>query len=289
MRACTKGLRVDKKVVLITGCSSGIGKALSIAFHNNGYRVVATARRLDSIDDLKSKGITVERLDVTHQDDIDRVVHTVLAREGRIDCLVNNAGFGLIAPLLDVPIEEMQRQFHTNVFGPVQMIRAVAPAMRKNNRGTIINIGSISGIVTTPFAGAYCASKAALNSLSDALRLELAPFGIHVVCIQPGGIESNFGNASGASVQRVMKPGSWYASIREFIDKRAQESQSNPMPADELAKKIVSIVAATNPPAIVRTGTRSFMLPFLKAVLPTAVLDSVFKKRFGLHKISSAA
>ena len=277
---------MDRKVVLITGCSSGIGKALSIAFHNNGNRVVATARRLDSIDDLKSKGIAVERLDVTRQDDVERVVHAVLEREGRIDCLVNNAGFGLIAPLLDVPPGEMLNQFQTNVFGPIQLIRAVAPAMRRNGGGTIINIGSISGIVSTPFAGAYCASKAALNSLSDALRLELAPFGIRVVCIQPGGIESNFGNASSTSVQRVMKPESWYASIREYVNMRAQESQSNPMPADDLAKKIVSIVASKNPPAIVRTGTKSFMLPFLKAILPTAMMDSVFIKRFGLHKIS---
>jgi short-subunit dehydrogenase len=202
---------------------------------------------------------------------------------------VNNAGFGLIAPLLDLPPDELENQFQTNVFGPVQLIRAVAPAMRKNGGGTIINIGSISGIVTTPFAGAYCASKAALNSLSDALRLELAPFGIRVVCIQPGGIESNFGNTSSAGVRRVMKPGSWHASIREFIDKRAQESQSNPMPADKLAKKIVSIVTSKNPPAIVRTGTRSFLLPFLKALLPTSVMDSILTKRFGLHKISSTA
>ena len=128
-----------------------------------------------------------------------------------------------------------------------------------------------------------------MNSISDALRLELAPFGIRVVCIQPGGIESNFGNASSTSVQRVMKPESWYASIREYVNMRAQESQSNPMPADDLAKKIVSIVASKNPPAIVRTGTKGFMLPFLKAILPTAMMDSVFIKRFGLHKISSTS
>ncbi len=280
---------MEKKIVLITGCSSGIGKALSIAFHEKGYRVIATARRLESIDDLKTKGVAVERLDVTSQDDIERVVRTVLERERRIDILVNNAGFGLIAPLLDVSLEELQNQFRTNVFGPVQLIRAVAPAMRENKSGTIVNIGSISGIVTTPFAGAYCASKAAMNSLSDALRLELAPFGIRVVCVQPGGIESNFGNSSSAGVQRVMKPESWYTSIREYIDKRAQESQSSPMPAEELAKKIVSIVASKNPPAIVRLGTRSFMLPFLKTALPTAVLDTMFRKRFGLHKISSIA
>jgi short-subunit dehydrogenase len=280
---------LEKKVVLITGCSSGIGKALSIAFHEKGYRVIATARNPASIDDLKSKGIAVERLDVTCQDDIERVAQVVLQREQRIDILVNNAGYGLIAPLMDIPSEELQNQFHVNVFGPLQLVRAVAPAMRANKSGTIINIGSISGIVTTPFAGAYCASKAAMNSVSDALRLELAPFGIHVMSVQPGGIVSSFGNSSSATVQRIMKTESWYSSIREYIDKRAQESQSNSMPTDELAKEIVSAVVSGNPPAIVRSGPRSFLLPFLKAALPTALLDRVFRKRYGLDKISSAA
>jgi NAD(P)-dependent dehydrogenase (short-subunit alcohol dehydrogenase family) len=280
---------LKQNVVLITGCSSGIGKALGIAFHEKGYRVIATARRLNAIADLRSKGIAVEQLDVTSQGDIDRVVTTVLEREQRIDILVNNAGFGLIAPLLDISSEEMQNQFRTNVFGPIQLIRAIAPAMRKNGGGTIVNIGSISGVVTTPFAGAYCASKAAINSLSDALRLELAPFGIRVVCIQPGGIRSNFGNSSSTGVQRIMKPDSWYSSIRDFIDKRAEESQSNPMPAEELAQRIISIVGTRNPPSIVRLGSKSFLLPFLKAVLPTHALDAIFRKRFGLHKISSSA
>ena len=278
---------MGQQVVLITGCSSGIGKALSIVFHEKGFRVIATARRLDSIGDLKSRGIVVDRLDVTSQNDIERVVRTVLEREQRIDILVNNAGFGLIAPLLDISIEEMRNQFFTNVFGPFQLMRAVASAMRENGGGTIINIGSISGIVTTPFAGAYCASKAAMNVLSDALRLELEPFGIRVVCVQPGGVASNFGNSSSAGVKRIMKPDSWYASIKDFVDKRAQESQSHPMPAEELAQRIVSIVASRNPPAIVRLGSNSFLLPFLRAVLPTKVLDAVFRKRFGLHKLSS--
>lgn len=277
---------MERKVVLVTGCSSGIGKGLSIAFHEKGHRVVATARRLDAIADLKSKGITIERLDVTNHDDIGRVVQGVLDREQRIDILVNNAGFGLIAPLLDVSFEELQSQFHTNVFGPVELIHAVAPAMRKNNGGTIINIGSISGIVTTPFAGAYCASKAAMNSVSDALRLELAPFGIRVVCVQPGGIESNFGNSSSAGVQKLVKPESWYSSVRECIDKRALESQSRPMPAEKLARKIVSIAASKNPPAIVRLGSRSFILPLLKTALPTVALDEIFRNRFGLRTLS---
>ena len=136
---------MEQRVVLITGCSSGIGRALCIAFHEKGHRVIATARRLDSIDDLKSKGIAVERLDVTSQADIEQVAQTVLRREQRIDILVNNAGFGLIAPLLDVSLEELQNQFHTNVFGPVQLIRAVVPTMRKNKGAQSSTSGAFRG------------------------------------------------------------------------------------------------------------------------------------------------
>jgi len=121
---------LTQSVVLITGCSSGIGKALSIAFHTKGYRVVATARHPETIADLKSMGMAVDRLDVTNYEDIQRVVRTIIEREGRIDILVNNAGFGLIAPMMDVSPEELLNQFQTNVFGPLLLVQAVAPSMR---------------------------------------------------------------------------------------------------------------------------------------------------------------
>jgi NAD(P)-dependent dehydrogenase (short-subunit alcohol dehydrogenase family) len=277
---------LTQSVVLTTGCSSGIGKALSIAFHTKGYRVVATARHPETIADLKSMGMAVDRLDVTNHEDIQRVVRTTIEREGRIDILVNNAGFGLIAPMMDVSPEELLNQFQTNVFGPLLLIQAVAPSMRAKNSGMIINIGSISGIVATPFAGSYCASKAAVHMLSDALRVELAPFGIRVVCVQPGGIKSNFGNASNAGVQRIISPGSWYTSIKQHIEARAQESQSSPLSAEKLARTIVAVSEAKHPPEFVRIGSRSFTLPLLKSTLPTFVLDSIFGTRFGLRLLS---
>jgi NAD(P)-dependent dehydrogenase (short-subunit alcohol dehydrogenase family) len=270
------------KTVLITGCSSGIGRALCEEFHARGHRVVATARRIETLDALKSRGMGVEELDVTEDRQVSQVIAEVLHREGRIDILVNNAGYGLMGPMLDLPDSEVLMQFQTNEFGPLGLIRAVAPSMRARGGGLIVNIGSISGIVTTPFAGAYCASKASVHSISEALRMELAPFGIRVVTVQPGGIRSNFGNASLTAAQRAMRTESWYASIRKSIDKRAMESQSNATPAHQFARRLVDIVVSKRVPPVVRLGSKSFSLPFLKKALPTVILDSIFRKRYGL-------
>lgn len=160
-------------VVLITDCSSGIGKALCQALHRRGCRVVATARRLEGIDDLKAHTVMTLLLDVTDSAGIQQVIKAVLDQEGRIDLLVNNAGFGQFGPLMDLSPAQLQAQFQTNVLAPLDLVQQVAPVMKQQRSGIIVNIGSISGVVTTPFAGAYCASKAALHSLSEALRMEL--------------------------------------------------------------------------------------------------------------------
>jgi len=274
-----------RKVVLITGCSSGIGRALSEEFHRRGHRVVATARRLESLDDLKAKGITTEQLDVTNLEDASRVVAKVLAAENRIDVLVNNAGYGLFGPMLDITEEELCKQFRTNVVGPLSLTRLVAPPMRKNGSGLIVNIGSISGIVTTPFAGAYCASKAALHSITDALRMELAPYGIVLLTVQAGGIETNFGNASSESARRVLTDQSWFAPLKHSILARAKISQENAMASADFAARLVDIIESPKPPAIVRLGRRSITLPLMKQLLPTRLLDEGMRKRFGLNRL----
>ena len=277
---------MSNKVVVITGCSSGIGRALSEEFHRRGFRVIATARRIESLEALRNQGIGTESLDVTDRQEASRVMRDILGREGRIDILVNNAGYGLFGPAVDLPHEELVLQFHTNVFAPLNLIRLIAPAMRSQGGGMIINIGSISGVVTTPFAGAYCASKAALHSLTDALRMELAPYGIRVVSVRPGGIVSEFGKNSRQSAERVMKTDSWYDSLKDSILSRAQLSQVGATSSEEIARKLVALVEKGNPPAIVRIGRRSFSLPFLKSTLPATLLDSIFQKRFGLNKLT---
>ena len=273
------------RVVLITGCSTGIGRALSEEFHRRGHRVVATARRIESIADLGSKGIATFQLDVTNRADAERVIASILSSEKRIDTLVNNAGFGLIGPALDISEEELIAQLQTNVIGPHTMTRLVAPSMRTNGGGTIVNIGSISGLVTTPFAGAYCASKAAFHALSEALRMELEPFGIHVVTVQPGGIASNFGIASGKTAGRILKEDSWYAPLRKQIQERAGISQIGAMGSEEFARKLVDVLDSPKPPAVIRFGKRSFSLPFIKWALHTSLFDAVMRRQFGLNRL----
>lgn len=267
-------------VVLITGCSSGIGRALCEEFHARGFRVVATARRVETLGELRAKGMAAEALDVTEEAQSRQLLERILAREGRLDMLINNAGYGLFGPLLDLPEAEVRRQFETNVFAPLRLARQAAPAMRGG--GLIVNIGSISGVFTTPFSGAYCASKAALHALSDALRLELAPFGIRVVTVQPGGIESDFGAAALGQAAGWLRPDSWYAGLHESIRRRAALSQQDATPAAEFARRLAGLVLRENPPAVIRLGRKSRMLPLLQRVLPRRILEAVLRKKFGL-------
>ena len=272
-------------VVLITGCSSGIGKALCQAFHRQGCRVVATARRLETLDSLKAHSIMTLPLDVTDSVGIQQVIATVLAQEERIDLLVNNAGFGLFGPLMDLSAAQLQAQFQTNVVAPLELVQQVAPVMKRQRSGVIVNIGSISGVVTTPFAGAYCASKAALHSLSEALRMELAPFGIQVVTVQPGAIQSNFGHAAEQGLAGVLSPESWYAPLESKIRARAVLSQTQATPANEFAEQLVAAIMRPQPPMTIRLGKKSRWLPLLKQLLPPRLMEFLLKRQFGLTQI----
>ncbi len=273
-----------KKVVLITGCSSGIGNALAIEFSKNNYQVVATARNLSSIQTLESFGIDRMKLDVLNNSEIVLVVKEVLAKYNRVDILINNAGYGLMAPILDITEDELNNQFLTNVYAPLRLIKEITPTMIKNKNGVIINVGSISGLVTTPFSGAYCASKAAIHSFSDALRMELKPFGIKVLTVMPGAIKSNFGKQAMKRAEEIFKKNSFYSSLNSFILKRANGSQVVATPAENFAKAIVVLMNKNKYPANLLIGKKSFLLPFMKKILPTKVLDSILIKKFGLDK-----
>jgi short-subunit dehydrogenase len=274
------------KVILITGCSSGIGKSLALKLHNLGHKIYATSRNRDAISELANKLISTEKLDVTNDADIDRIVPLIMDREVRIDILINNAGYGLIGPIAEIPDEEIALQFNTNLFGQLKLIKKIIPIMKMNSDGLIVNIGSISGLATTPFSGAYCASKSALHSLSDALRMEVKPFGIKVVTVQPGGIKTNFGAAAKQTVERIFKADSIYAKLEKEITARAEISQLNATSLESFTDIIVKKILLKNPPPIIRTGNRSFILPIMKLILPTKIYDNIMIKKFGLSKLS---
>ncbi len=271
------------KNVLITGCSSGIGAALAQEFHRRGHHVIATARRLESLQALSDQGLRVLQLDVNDPRSLGEAVASVLAQEQGLDLLINNAGYGQFGAVIDTNINELRRQFETNVFAPVEVTRAFLPLLRQRAGGCIANVGSISGLVTTPFAGVYCASKAALHALSDAMRLELEPFGLSVVTIQPGGIASNFGDT--ASTQVSLPEGSLYAPIAPFVLGRAQASQRGATAVAEFARTVADHLLQARPGAVCRTGAQSTRLPLLKRLLPTRVLDRKLRKLFGLDRL----
>jgi NAD(P)-dependent dehydrogenase (short-subunit alcohol dehydrogenase family) len=180
------------ETVLITGCSSGIGRACAQYFNDDGWAVYATSRDAADIADLGAAGCRTAELDVTQGRDIDRVVDRIVEEEGRIDCLVNNAGYGQYGPLEDIPADDLHRQFDVNVYGPHRLARSVLPHMRDREDGTIVTISSVNGRVVTPGAGAYAGSKFALEAMSDALRAEVEDFGVDVVVVQPGPVETDF-------------------------------------------------------------------------------------------------
>lgn len=278
-------MSIPDKLVLITGCGSGIGQALARAFHRSGHRVCATARRLDTLAPLAAEGLLTRPLDVTDAQAVQALLAS-LAQEGlAVGTLVNNAGYGAMGPMLDVPPEEWQRQFDVNLFAPMALTRAVVPGMVARRQGLIVNISSVSGVLTTPFAGPYCASKAAFNAASDALRMELAPLGIAVVTVQPGGIASAFGQ--NAANQVSLAADSPYQAVREGVLARANESQSQAMPAEAFAQQVVAQLAQAEIPALIRLGEKSTLLPMMKRWLPTRWLDRILMKRFQLDRLAA--
>jgi len=276
-----------QRTILITGCSSGIGVALAREFHRRGHRVYATARRRETLAPLEADGIRALALDVNDDASIAEALEAVMREAGHLDLLVNNAGFSQVGAVVDLTRDDLRGQYETNVIAPVAVTRAALPLLRaavsRNGGATLANVGSIVGLFTTPFAAAYCSSKAALHSLTDALRMELAPFGIHVVSIQPGGVRSSFGEHAEAAVR--LPEDSLYKKAEAGIFARAQAGQQRAMPAEEFAVPVAEALLLTSPPRVIREGANSTRLPLLKRWLPAAVFDAKLTKLFGLDAL----
>lgn len=268
-------------VVLITGSSSGIGRAMADAFKSAGYDVIATARKPEDVVRLNAAGFFAIELDVNDPAALEQLVTTLKQRNTPLDVLINNAGYGGIGPLLDGGVEALRRQFETNVFSIVGVTRALFPALRRS-KGLVVNIGSVSGVLVTPFAGAYCASKAAVHAMNEALRLELAPFGIRVMEVQPGAIDTQFANNAKREAESVIHEGSPWWPLRDSIRARANASQNNPTPAVDFARDVLKAVQKSRPPRLLRSGNGCHALPLLAWLLPKGLLDRVLSKRFGL-------
>ncbi|KAI5405980.1 short-chain dehydrogenase RED1 [Lathyrus oleraceus] len=269
----------SKPVVLVTGCSGGgIGHALARSFAANSCKVVATSRSRSTMADLDhDPKFFLQELDVQSDESVNRVVNTVLNKYSRIDILVNNAGVPCVGPLAELPLSTIQNTFDTNVFGSLRMVQAVVPHMAARKQGKIVNIGSVTGLASGPWAGAYSASKAAIHALTDTLRLELGHFGIDVVNIVPGAVKSNIGN-SGISIYNSMPEWKLFKPFEAAIRERALLSQrSRSTPTDEFAKHTVAAVLRKKPPAWFSYGHYTTAMAIMYH-LPLCVRDFVFKK-----------
>ena len=268
-----------RQVILVTGSSSGIGRATAIEAALRGHQAFASARRREDVADLTAKGIETLALDVTDPRSIDAGVATVLGKAGRIDALVNNAGYGQYGAIEDVSDEEWRAQFDVNVFGAVAVLRAVLPVMRSARWGTIVNVSSLAGKVTVPFAGPYCASKHALEAISDALRVELAPWRIRVVVVEPGPIATHFGERSRRATERILATTGPYSRFYENAERAGEKDfQRGRRRPEAVARVIVRAIESKRPRTRYRVAPLARILVPLKGITSDRFLDRRMKR-----------
>ena len=256
--------------VLVTGCSSGIGRATALALVRAGYPTWASARRLDSLGELEDAGCRVVELDVTDEESRRRAVRSVEAEHGAVGVLVNNAGHGGGGPVEEVPLGVVRESFETNVFGLIGMCQLVLPAMRAQRSGTIINIGSAAGLVTPPTGCPYAMTKYALESLSDALRLEVGPFGVRVVLIEPGSVRTKFlANSELHSLDGPEDSPYWVfkENVMKMTLRAHREGARSVSSPEDVARVIGRAIAARRPKARYKVGSQARVAPWARRLV----------------------
>lgn len=269
------------RVALVTGASSGIGAATARRLARAGLTVYGAARRLDRLAELAADGVRAVELDVTSDDSMTAAIDHVLSEAGRIDVLVNKAGYGSYGAIEDVPMAEARRQIEVNLFGLARMIQLVVPGMRGRGGGTIVNITSIGGKITTPLGGWYHASKFAVEGLSDALRTELAPFGIDVVVIEPGGIATEWGDIAMESAKAASGDGAYaerVAAASAAMEGPIAQRGSDP---DVVARTIERSVTAGRPRTRYAVGFMAKPSLIARRVLPDRAMDWIQTRMLG--------
>lgn len=261
-------------VVLVTGCSSGVGEATARLFREEGWTVYATARDEGDLAELAAAGCETATLDVTDPEEPARVVERVVDETGRLDVLVNNAGYGQRGALEDVPTRKVRRQFDVNVLGPHRLLRAALPHMRAAEDGTVVNVSSVAGRVSTPGMGVYAGSKFALEGMSDALRSEVEPHGLDVVLVEPGPVETDFEARATDELADLDRTGAYDEVYRFFEDRDAFGGLGASQPAD-VARVIHQAASCADPAPRYPVGRLAEVLLWAR-YLPDGLRDAAY-------------
>ncbi len=273
------------RAVLITGCSTGIGRATAIRLADHGWTVYATARRLDAIRDLASRGCRVLALDVCDEASMRAAVDAVEKAERAVGVLINNAGYGQEGVFETVPMDEIRRQFETNVFGLTRLTQLVLPGMRRQRWGKIVNLSSMGGKLTLPGGAFYHATKHAVEALSDALRFEVRPFGVDVVVVEPGPIKTQFGDTAIGSLGSLRDGDSAYAAFNRVLAQKIREAYEGPMgrlaaEPDAVARVIEKAITASRPKTRYPVTAAARILMALRRWLPDRGFDAFLRTQF---------
>lgn len=263
-----------KKVVLITGASTGIGAATAIHLSQHGYTVYGAARRMEKLKALQTDGIIPLPMDVTDDHSMVSGIEHIIAREGKIDVLINNAGFGSYGALEDVSMEDAKYQLEVNVFGAARLMQLVIPHMRRQRSGKIVNVSSIGGKISMPLGGWYHASKFALEALSDALRNEVRSFGIDVIVIEPGGIKSEWGDIAFESLKKV-SGNTVYKPMVEKFGKAFQSANGKTPEPVIIGELIRKAIASPKPKTRYAAGYMAAPVLFFRKVLSDRMMDKM--------------
>lgn len=269
----------QSKTVLITGASSGMGYETARILAEQGHRVYGAARRVEKIQELAQYGVQALPLDITDEASIVACVKEIITREGRIDVLINNAGYGHLGAIEDVSMADAKHQFEVNIFGLARLTQLVLPHMRAQRSGRIVNLASIAGHVTFAFGAWYNATKYALEAFSDALRMEVKPFGIDVIIIEPGGIKTDWGLIAADHLRDSAKSGA-YEQMATRMSKGLRKLYLSNIPTDPkiISRKIARAAVCRRPKTRYLTGRGAKFIVFLHAILPTRWWDAIVVK-----------
>src|SRR3954454_3719467 len=274
------------RAVLITGCSSGIGRATAERLAARGYTVYASARRLDAIADLEARGCRVLALDVTDEDSMQAAVRAVVEEQGAVGALVNNAGYSQSGAVEEVPMAEVRRQFETNVFGLVRMCQLVLPGMRAQRFGRIVNVSSMGANFTFPGGGFYHATKYAVEAISDALRFEVQGFGIAVVIVQPGLIRTSFADTATGAIHSATPAEGPYAAFNAAVAGSTQSAyERGPLAhlgggPEIVARTIERAITARSPKIRYRVTPSARLLVGQRALMTDRMWDRMMATQF---------